>query len=235
MAAIRKKLVVVGDGACGKTCLLIVFSKDEFPEVYVPTVFENYVADIEVDGKQPGLAGEHPGEVGARGEALLPQRPHHPGGQQEGPAERRARAERAGPHEAGAGAHRGRPGHGHSHPGLRLPGVLGQDQGGRPGGLRDRHPGGPAEALRHPERLHQLLQSAIGRVWSAALGTALGHLLAGGEQLGYTRTRHLPVPSAGDRPRWGGGEGGEHAPRALAEKGCACSAVGTEGGGDCMP
>lgn len=36
----------------GKTCLLIVFSKDQFPDVYVPTVFENYVADIEVDGKQ---------------------------------------------------------------------------------------------------------------------------------------------------------------------------------------
>lgn len=52
MAAIRKKLVIVGDGACGKTCLLIVFSKDQFPEVYVPTVFENYVADIEVDSKQ---------------------------------------------------------------------------------------------------------------------------------------------------------------------------------------
>ena len=33
MAAIRKKLVIVGDGACGKTCLLIVFSKDQFPEV----------------------------------------------------------------------------------------------------------------------------------------------------------------------------------------------------------
>ncbi|XP_006872918.1 PREDICTED: HLA class I histocompatibility antigen, A-36 alpha chain-like [Chrysochloris asiatica] len=31
---------------------LIVFSKDQFPEVYVPTVFKNYVADIEVDGKQ---------------------------------------------------------------------------------------------------------------------------------------------------------------------------------------
>ena len=44
--------MIVGDGACGKTCLLIVFSKDQFPEVYVPTVFENYVADIEVDGKQ---------------------------------------------------------------------------------------------------------------------------------------------------------------------------------------
>lgn len=52
MTTIRKKLVIVGDGACGKTCLLIVFSKDQFPEVYVPTVFENYVADIEVDGKQ---------------------------------------------------------------------------------------------------------------------------------------------------------------------------------------
>uniref|UniRef100_A0A3B4WB55 Ras homolog family member B n=1 Tax=Seriola lalandi dorsalis TaxID=1841481 RepID=A0A3B4WB55_SERLL len=56
MADIRKKLVVVGDGACGKTCLLIVFSKDEFPEVYVPTVFETYVADIEVDNKQVQLA-----------------------------------------------------------------------------------------------------------------------------------------------------------------------------------
>ena len=47
----RKKLVIVGDGACGKTCLLIVFSKDQFPDIYVPTVFENYVADIEVDDK----------------------------------------------------------------------------------------------------------------------------------------------------------------------------------------
>lgn len=56
MAAIRKKLVVVGDGACGKTCLFIVFSKDTFPEVYVPTVFENYVADIVVDGRQVELA-----------------------------------------------------------------------------------------------------------------------------------------------------------------------------------
>lgn len=56
MASIRKKLVIVGDGACGKTCLLIVFSKDQFPEVYVPTVFENYVADIEVDSKCVELA-----------------------------------------------------------------------------------------------------------------------------------------------------------------------------------
>uniref|UniRef100_A0A0N4Z021 Ras-like GTP-binding protein Rho1 n=1 Tax=Parastrongyloides trichosuri TaxID=131310 RepID=A0A0N4Z021_PARTI len=56
MSAIRKKLVIVGDGACGKTCLLIVFSEDRFPEMYIPTVFENYVADINVDGKQVELA-----------------------------------------------------------------------------------------------------------------------------------------------------------------------------------
>lgn len=43
------------DSILGKTCLLIVFSKDQFPEVYVPTVFENYVSDIEIDGKQVSL------------------------------------------------------------------------------------------------------------------------------------------------------------------------------------
>jgi Ras family protein A len=56
MAEIRRKLVIVGDGACGKTCLLIVFSKGTFPEVYVPTVFENYVADVEVDSRRVELA-----------------------------------------------------------------------------------------------------------------------------------------------------------------------------------
>ena len=56
MKEIRKKLVIIGDGACGKTCLYIVFTKDNFPEVYVPPVFEGYIADIEVDGKQVELA-----------------------------------------------------------------------------------------------------------------------------------------------------------------------------------
>ena len=55
-AELRRKLVIVGDGACGKTCLLIVFSKGTFPEVYVPTVFGNYVADVEVDGRKVELA-----------------------------------------------------------------------------------------------------------------------------------------------------------------------------------
>ncbi|XP_017656495.1 ras-like GTP-binding protein Rho1 isoform X2 [Nannospalax galili] len=58
MATIRKKLVIVGDENSGKTCLLIIFSKDQFPEVYVPTVFENYVADIELDEKQEPVKSE---------------------------------------------------------------------------------------------------------------------------------------------------------------------------------
>jgi Ras family protein A len=85
MTALSRKLVVIGDGACGKTCLLIVFANGNFPEVpllfffffvlfigskinfsiyffpfpsqtYVPTVFENYVANMEIDGKKIELA-----------------------------------------------------------------------------------------------------------------------------------------------------------------------------------
>ncbi|KAJ5074464.1 gtp-binding protein rhoa [Anaeramoeba ignava] len=48
----RFKLVCVGDGATGKTCLLSVFSKGEFPELYVPTVFESQEKDINVDGQE---------------------------------------------------------------------------------------------------------------------------------------------------------------------------------------
>ena len=33
-----------------------MFSKGSFPEVYVPTVFENHVADVGVDGKHVELA-----------------------------------------------------------------------------------------------------------------------------------------------------------------------------------
>ncbi|KAJ3127437.1 GTP-binding protein Rho1 [Nowakowskiella sp. JEL0407] len=56
MSELRKKLVVVGDGASGKTSLLIRFSKDSFPEAYIPTVFETYVKDVFVQGKQIELA-----------------------------------------------------------------------------------------------------------------------------------------------------------------------------------
>ncbi|KAL0481184.1 Rho-related protein Rac [Acrasis kona] len=49
------KLVVVGDGAVGKTCLLWVYARDTFPETYVPTVFDNTNCNTVVDGRTVNL------------------------------------------------------------------------------------------------------------------------------------------------------------------------------------
>ena len=56
MAAIRKKILIVGDSLSGKTCLYTVFAKDKFPEENVPKYYESYVVDVEVDGLQVELA-----------------------------------------------------------------------------------------------------------------------------------------------------------------------------------
>ncbi|OCK95723.1 uncharacterized protein K441DRAFT_555138 [Cenococcum geophilum 1.58] len=47
--SVQRKLVLLGDGACGKTSLLNVFTRGYFPTVYEPTVFENYVHDVFID------------------------------------------------------------------------------------------------------------------------------------------------------------------------------------------
>ncbi|XP_010580484.1 rho-related GTP-binding protein RhoF [Haliaeetus albicilla] len=49
------KVVIVGDGGCGKTSLLMVYAKGDFPEQYAPSVFEKYTTSVTVGKKEVTL------------------------------------------------------------------------------------------------------------------------------------------------------------------------------------
>lgn len=51
-SAIPIRVVAVGDGAVGKTCMLLVFKGDPYPTDYEPTIFENHHEMRTFQGKQ---------------------------------------------------------------------------------------------------------------------------------------------------------------------------------------
>ncbi|KAJ2722496.1 GTP-binding protein Rho1 [Coemansia sp. Benny D115] len=56
--AIQRKAVIIGDGGCGKTCLLHVYNEGMFPpnDQYIPTIFDERVKDVVVEGQLVELA-----------------------------------------------------------------------------------------------------------------------------------------------------------------------------------
>lgn len=45
----RLKVVIVGDGFCGKTCMVLRYTRNEFPDRYIPTVCEATTTSVKVE------------------------------------------------------------------------------------------------------------------------------------------------------------------------------------------
>ncbi|RVE69475.1 hypothetical protein OJAV_G00078470 [Oryzias javanicus] len=49
------KCVAVGDSCVGKTCLLVTYTSKSFPEQCIPTVFNEYLSELLLDGRPVSL------------------------------------------------------------------------------------------------------------------------------------------------------------------------------------
>ena len=63
------KIVVIGDGTVGKTCLCNVYVNKEFPQGYEATVFDSYPIDMPLHGGQATFPPHQP-FAGAEGDHM---------------------------------------------------------------------------------------------------------------------------------------------------------------------